>query len=105
MWSSFKGSRKRLRSFWKKQKVCASLLLNFVDSKCSDYLEYAFSKEIVWVLESAIGNKYVSSDKDTLEPIDSWTAFMKSVSILITHTVILNYLCFASLPPEDKVCK
>ena len=51
-----------------KQKVCSNSLPNFIDSKRSDYLDYAFSKDIVWVLVSAIGNKYVSSDKYFLEP-------------------------------------
>ena len=49
-----------------KQKVCPNSLPNFIDSNSSDYLDYAFSKDILWVLVNAIGNKYVSSDKDSL---------------------------------------
>ena len=55
----------------------------------------------VWV--SAIGNKYVSSD--SLEPIGSWTAFMKSVSSVKTHKAILEYLEVVPLPSGDNVCK
>ena len=50
-----------------KQKVCPISLPNFIDNKCSDYLDYRFSKEFLWVLVSAIGNKYVSSEEDSLE--------------------------------------
>ena len=44
---------------------------NFDDSKCSDYLGYEFSKDIVWVLVSARDCKYVTVDKDVLESIGS----------------------------------
>ena len=87
------------RHFKIKQKVCPNSLPNFTDSKRSDYLDYVFSKDIVWVLVSAIGNKYVSSDKDSLEPIRSWTTFMKSISSVKTHKAILEYLEVAPLPP------
>ena len=50
-----------------KQKVCPISLPNFIDNKCSDYFDYRFSKEFLWVLVSAIGNKYVSSEEDSLE--------------------------------------
>ena len=59
----------------------------------------------MWVLVSAIGNKYVSSDKDSLEPIGSWTTFMKSISRVKTHKAILKYLEVVPLPPEDNVYK
>ena len=59
----------------------------------------------MWVLVSAIGKKYVSSDKDSLEPIGSWTRYMKSVSGVKAHKAILEYLEVVSLPPGDNVCK
>ena len=37
---------------------------------------------------SAIGDKCLRLDKDYLEPIGSWTAFMKSVK---THKAVLEY--------------
>ena len=50
----FKGSRERDYGHFKiKQKLSSNLLPNFIDSKGSDYLDYAFSKDIAW----AIGNK------------------------------------------------
>ena len=74
----FKRIERDYDHFKIKQKVFPNSLPNFIDSKRSDYLDYAFSKDIVWVLISAIGNKYLSSDKDSLEPIGSWNTFMKS---------------------------
>ena len=59
----------------------------------------------MWVFVSAIGNKYVSSDKDSLEPIGSWTMFMQSVSSVKTHKAILEYLEVVPLQPGNSVCK
>ena len=59
----------------------------------------------MWVLVSAIGNKYVSSDKDSLRLMGSWTTSMKSVSSVKTHKAILEYLEVVPLPPRDNVCK
>ena len=59
----------------------------------------------MWVLVSTIGKKYVSSDKDSLEPIGSWTRYMKSVSRVKVHKAILEYLEVGLLPPGDNVCK
>ena len=59
----------------------------------------------MWVLISAIGNKYLSSDKDSLEPIGSWNTFMKSFSSVKTHKFILEYLEVVPLPLGDNVCK
>ena len=59
----------------------------------------------MWVLVSVTGNKYVSSDKDSLEPIGSWTAFMKSVSRVKIRKAILEYLELVPLPPRDNVWK
>ena len=70
IWRFFKGSREWDYSDFKiKEKFCPNSLPNFIDSKRSDYLDYA-SKDIVWVLVSAIGNKYVSSDRASLEQLD-----------------------------------
>ena len=105
MWSFLKDRERDYGHFKIKQKVCPNSLPNFIDSKRSDYLDYAFSKDIVWVLVSAIGNKYVSSDKDSLEPIGSWTTFMKSVSSLKTQKAILECLEVVPLPRGDQVTR
>ena len=109
MWSFFKGSRERERErdyghFKIKQEVRPNSLPNFIDSKRSDHLDYAFSKDIRWVLVSAIGKKYVSLDKDSLEPIVSRTTFMKSVLSVKTHKAILEYLEVVPLPAGDNMC-
>ena len=57
MWSFLKDQKRDYGHFKIKQKVCPISLPNFIDSKRSDYLYYAFSKDIAWVLVSAIGNK------------------------------------------------
>lgn len=73
-----------------KQKFFFNLLSNFVDSKRTDYLDYAFPNDIKWVVVSVIGNKYVSSDKDVLEPIVLSTGFMKPVSGVTTYKAVLE---------------
>ena len=62
-------------------------------------------KPLCAVSVSAIGNKNVSSDKDSLELIRSWTTFTKSASSVKTHKAILEYIGVVPLSLEDKVCK
>ena len=100
-WSFLKDRERDYGHFKIKQKLSSNLLPNFIDSKGSDYLDYVFSKDIAW----AIGNKYISSDKDSLEPIGSQTTLMKSVLSVKTHKAILKYLEVVSLTPGDNVCK
>ena len=58
------------------QNIMAS---NVVDNKRNDHLEFPFSKDIVRLLVSAIGNKNSTVERDVLELIGSYTAFLKSI--------------------------
>ena len=66
MRSFLKAQGRKYGHFKMKQKVFINLLPTFVDSKHSEYLDYA--KDIVWVLVSTIDSKWGSLDKDFLHP-------------------------------------
>ena len=63
---------------------------NVVDSKRNDHLEFPFSKDIVRLLVSAIGNKNSTVERNVLEPIGSWTAFLKSILNVKTPKAFLE---------------
>ena len=74
------------------------------DSKRSDYLNYAFSKDTVWVLVSAISNKICKLGQ-RFSRANRIMDDMKSVSSVKTHKAILEYLEVVPLPPRGNVCK
>ena len=89
-----------------KQKVFPNSLTNFTDSKCSDYLDYAFSKDIIWVFVSAIDNKCVKLGQRFSRA--NWIMdYVREVSFRCKNaqSYILEYLEVVPLPPRDNVCK
>ena len=51
------------------------------------------------------GNIYVTAEQDVLQQFRSWTGFMKSISTVKTHEVILEYWEYVPLPSRDDVCQ
>ena len=71
-------------------------------------LDVSLRREIAWVLVSCIGEKCyreLNQLADSLDPVGSWTAFMKDTSDVKTTKCHLEYLPVVSLPPKDNVIK
>ena len=85
-----------------KKKVCPPAEL-YEDSTADDLLKWCLRRDLAWVLTSAVGGKL--SKKEDLDPIGSWTCFMKNVTAVETEKAILDYLPVVPLPPTDKICK
>ena len=54
-------------------------------------------------MTSTVGHKFAHKPNDKLEPISSWTAFMKKVTHSKTMASFLDYLEVVPLPPKDNV--
>ena len=85
-----------------KQKVSPPTT-TFEDDKKNDTLKWCMKRDLAWILTSAIGDELSSSDM--LEPLGSWTNFMKQVTETNTEKCFLEYLPVVPLPPGDNVCK
>ena len=77
--------------------------MTYEDSEKNSILEWCLKRDIAWVLTSAIGHRF--SNVENLEPIGSWTVFMKKVTKSETKQALLEYLPVVPLPPTDNICK
>eukprot|EP00794_Sanderia_malayensis_P016352 gene16352-17996_t len=80
------------------------------ETKESPLIKEAFEKDAAWVVVSAIGLDCVADiqgavDVEEIEPIGSWTNFMKQVTSVKTTKCKLEYLPVVPLPPSDNVIK
>ena len=75
----------------------------YEDDTNDDLLKWCMARDLAWVSTSAVGGKL--SEKEDLEPIGSWTCFMKQVTKVETKKALLDYLPVVPLPPTDKICK
>ena len=78
---------------------------DYKDHIHSNLLHWTLKRDIAWVLTSAIGGNLNPDTTQELEPIGSWTAFMKNVTHTETPKSHLEYLEVVPLPPGDNVCK
>ena len=71
-------------------------------------LDVSLRRGIAWVLVSCIGEKCyreLNQLADSLDPVGSWTAYMKDTSDVKTTKCHLEYLPVVPSPPKDNVIK
>ena len=76
--------------------------------KTSELLDVALQRDIAWVMVGCIGekcNRDLNQFTGLLDPVGSWTAFMKDTSVVKTSKCLLEYLPVVPLPPKDNVIK
>ncbi len=78
--------------------------------KDSALIEEASHHDVAWVLCGAVSKEMLLEihpelDTDDLQPVGSWTNFMKSVTESTTTRCKLEYLPVIPLPPHDNVVK
>ncbi len=76
----------------------------------SPLIEKALQKDFAWALTNAIGAECLKEvnqgfDISSLEPIGSWTHFMKKTTSVDTVKCKLEYLPVIPFPPKDNVIK
>ena len=78
--------------------------------KDSPLIEEAFYRDVAWVVCGAVSKEMLLEiqpelDTDALQPVGSWTNFMKAVTDCTTRRCKLEYLPVIPLPPHDNVVK
>ena len=77
--------------------------ITYEDKKDDDLLKWCLNRDLAWVLTSAVGQKLSNAEK--LEPLGSWTKFLKQVTRNETKKTVLQYVSVVHLPPGDNICK
>ena len=77
--------------------------ITYEDKKDDDLLKWCLNRDLAWVLTSAVGQKLSNTEK--LEPLGSWTKFLKQVTRNETKKTVLQYVSVVHLPPGDNICK
>lgn len=75
----------------------------YEDKKDDDLLRWCLNRDLAWVLTIAVRQQLSNVEK--LEPLWSWTAFMKQVTRHETNKAFSEYLLVVPLPPGDDICK
>ena len=76
------------------------------DKKDDDLLRWCLNRDLTWVLTNAVGEQFRNAQNaQKLEPLGSWTAFMKQVRQHETKKAVLKNLPAVTLPPSDNICK
>ena len=75
----------------------------YKDKKDDDHLRWCLNRDLAWVLTSAVGQQLSYAEK--LEPLGSWSVYMKQVTWHETRKAVLEYLPVVALPPSDNICK
>ena len=75
----------------------------YEDKKDDDLLRWCLNRDLAWVLTSAVGQQLSYAEK--LEPLESWSVYMKQVTWHETRKAVLEYLPVVALPPSDNICR
>lgn len=75
----------------------------YEDKKGDDLLRWCLNRNLAWVLTSAVRQQLSNVEK--LEPLWSWTAFIKQVTRHETNKAFSEYLLVVPLTPGDDICK
>ena len=76
----------------------------YEDKNDIDLLQYCLKRDMIWALLSSLKID-TTNEGSEMEPIGSWTCFMKTVTDAKTSKCKLDYLEVVPHPPTDNICK